>query len=303
MQHPLGGGVRLVSPMARLFYSIFGRTNPRGWADYHCAPERRGTLWVHCHGPAKRGGANLEFVGVPKGLRAAAQQLMFALVAQMRGGRKLQADEDFAAPLSSRQQHFMQIGTLRAAAWSDRHHKGMLRVVDYGEKLQSGFPKRLFAAHFVAHAMGAAAPERKAALCRRSLEIFAGDFMDPAEGIGADDADITELQNRCNVLAYTGLADALCAQGRHNDACGVIVDAIARCPGWARGYRDRLLDSGEPDNPYTRFWRDADVAGIALHGRPAEAPAAVAEAAPAAQGGAGFGNRPKDPFDELLRRG
>jgi len=305
LQHPLNGGVRLVSPMARLFYSVFGRTNPRGWADYHCAPERRGTLWVHCHGPAKRGGANLEFVGVPKELRAAALQLMFALVAQMRGGRKLRADEDFAAPLSSRQQSFMQIGTLRVAAWSDRHHKGMLRVVDYGEPLQSGFPFRLFGSHIVARAMCADTPERKAALCRRSLEIFAGDFTDPGDGIGADggDADLTELQNKCNILAYTGLADALCEQNRHNDACGIIVDAIARCPAWARGYRDRLLTSGEPENQYTRFWRDADIADIVLRRRPAEGAAPAARPAPAARGGAGFGNRPKDPYDELLRRG
>ncbi len=305
MKHPLNGGVRLVSPVARVLYSVFGRTNPRGWADYHCAPERRGTLWVHCHGPSRRGGANLEFVGVPRELRAAALQLMFALVAQMRGGRKLKVDEDFAAPLSSRQQGFMHIGTLRAAAWSDRHHKGMLRVVDYGEPLQSGFPFRLFAAHIVARAMRADAPERKAAMCRRSLEIFAGDFTDSAYGIGADggDADITELQNRCNLLAYTGLADALCEQNRHNDACGIIVDAIARCPAWAKGYRDRMSNSGQPENQYTRFWRDADITDIALRRQPDEAPAGTEPCAPVARGGAGFGNRAPDPYDDLLKRG
>lgn len=305
MQHSLSGGVRLVSPVARVFYSVFGRTNPRGWADYHCARERRGTLWVHCHGPAKRGGANLEFVGVPTELRAAALQLMFALVAQMRSGRKLRADEDFAAPLSSPQQSFMQIGTVRATAWSDRHHAGMLRVVDYGEALQSGFPLRLFASHLAARASRADDPKRKAAMCRRSLEVFAGDFSDPADGIGTDvgDADITELQNRCNVLAYTGLADALCEQNRHNDACGVIVDAIARCPAWARGYRDRLLDADARENQYTRFWRDADIAEIALRRRPTEEPVPAARAAPAPRGGSGFGSRPKDPYDELLRRG
>jgi hypothetical protein len=223
----------------------------------------------------------------------------------MRAGRKLKVDEDFAAPLSSRQQAFMQIGTLRAAAWSDRHHKGMLRVVDYGEPLQSGFPLRLFASHIVARAMRADTPERKAALCRRSLEIFPGDFTDPADGIAADggDADLTELQNKCNLLAYTGLADALCEQNRHNDACGIIVDAIARCPAWAGGYRDRLLNAGEPEDQYTRFWRDADIADIALRHQPAEEPTAVERPTPVARGGAGFGNRPKDPYDELLKRG
>ncbi len=306
MEHSLRGNVRLVSPMARLMYRIFGRGNPRGWADYHCVVERRGTLWVHCHGPARRGGANLEFVGVPVELRAPALQLMFALIAQMRTGRDFRADADFAAPLSSRQQAFMQIGTLRAAAWSDRHHAGMLRVVDYGEPLQSGFPRRLFAAHLVARAALVGTPERRAAMYRRSLDLFAGEFTEPTDRIGADggDADLTELQNRCNILAYTGLADALCEQNRFSDACGIIVDAIARCPSWAEWYRERLLQSEEPETQYTRFWRDTDLNEIALRHQPEATPAPEGKAPTRPRGsGAGFGSRAPDPYDDLLKRG
>lgn len=305
MEHSLKSNMRLVRPTARLMYRIFGRANPRGWADYHFVPERRGTLWVHCHGPAKRGGANLEFVGVPTKLRGTALQLMLALVALMREGRNVRVDEDFAAPLASRRQTVLQIGTLRAAAWSDRDHAGMLRVVDYGEALMSGFPRRLFASHIAARAMLSDAPERKETLCRKSLDVFAGDFTDQGVAIGSDgdDADMAELQNRCNLLAYTGLADALCEQNRHGDACGVIVDAIARCPGWARSYRDYLLDSDAPLNHYTRFWRDADIADIALRRQPAEAPAPASRAAPPRPRTAGFGSRAPDPYEELLRRG
>lgn len=305
MKHPLNRGVRLVSPMARIFYRFFGRSNPRGWADYHCVRERRGTLWVHCHGSARRGGANLEFVGVPPELRGTALQLMFGLVAQMRAGRKLRADEGFAAPLASSRQGFMQIGTLRATAWSDRHHTGMLRVVDYGEPLQSGFPVRLFASHLVARAERVENPERKAAMCRRSIELFAGDFVDAIGGPATDgaDADITELQNKCNVLAYAGLADALCAQNRHNEACGIIVEAIARCPPWARGYRDRLLEAGAPEDQYARFWHDMDIAETVMRYRPADGAAPATQAAPRTQGDGGFGSRAPDPYDDLLRRG
>jgi len=305
VEHSLKGNVRLVRPTARLLYRIFGRENPRGWADYHFVPERRGTLWIHCHGPARRGGANLEFVGVPTELRGAALQLMFALVALMREGRNLRADEDFAAPLASRRQTLLQIGTLRATAWSDPDHAGMLRVVDYGEGLMSGFPGRLFASHIAARAVLSETPERKAKLCRKSLDLFAGDFADAGDGSGSDgdNADLTELQNRCNLLAYTGLADALCEQNRHGDACGVIVDAIARCPGWARSYRERFLGSDVPLNPYTRFWRDADIAEILLRRQPAEAPAPANRAAPPRPRTAGFGTRAPDPYEELLRRG
>ena len=294
MKHPIKSDTRVAGLFPRLLYRIFGRTNPRGWADYHVVPERRGTLWIHCHGPARRGGANLEFVGVPRELRNQALQLMFALVAQMRSGRKFAADEDFAAALSSPRQGLMQICTLRAAAWTDKGHRGMLRVVDYGELLNSGFPRRLFASHVAVRAQRADDPRRKAALCRTSLQIFPGDFVDLATGAGTE---ITELQNRCNLMAYTGLADALCAQGRYGDACGTIADAIARSPGWARDYRDQLLQSGEPENPYVRFWRDADISEIAMRRRPA------AETVLAAPKGAGFGARRKDPFQELLERG
>lgn len=305
MQHSLRGNVRLVRPTTRLLYRIFGRANPRGWADYHCVPERRGTLWLHCHGPSRRSGASLEFVGVPTELRATALQLMFALVALMREGRKFQAEEDFAAPLASPRQTVLQIGTLRAAAWSDRDHSGMLRVVDYGETLMSGFPKRLFASHIAARALLADTPKRKEKLCRKSLEVFAGDFNDAGDPTGSDgdDADLTELQNRCNLLAYTGLADALCEQNRHNDACGVIVDAIARCPSWARGYRERLLNTDAPLNQYNRFWCDANIAEIALRHQPAESPTPVNRAAPPRPRGTGFGSRAPDPYEDLLRRG
>ena len=137
MKHRFGRGVRLVNPLARLFHMIFNRADPRAWAAYHMVPERRGTLWVHCHGLHRRTGANLEFTGVPPELRGEAIELMSALVRTFRTGRQLRADDDFAERLSARGQPFAQLGSLRATGRNDKQHDGMLRValVQFSQQL------------------------------------------------------------------------------------------------------------------------------------------------------------------------
>lgn len=306
MKHRFGPGVRLVSPLARLFHMIFNGGNPRAWAAYHMVPERRGTLWVHCHGLQRRGAANLEFTGVPPELRDEAIELMFALVRIARSRRRLAADDDFAERLTARGQRFAQIGTLRATGRNDRQHTGMLRVVDYGGPLADGFPKRLFAAHIVAKADAAEDPDRKEALYRQALDIFPGDYTEFNEGADIDpaDGDFTEFQNKFNLGAWYGLAELLREQGRATEAFGVLADAIAHCPGWAGAYRNHLLQSGGREDQYFRFWRDVDINDIAMRRR-AAVTASVAPAQPFLPGArpSGFGRRQKDPFAELLKRG
>lgn len=298
MEHPINASTRLVSPLARLFYMIFNGRNPRALAAYHMVPERRGTLWVHCHG-RRRGAANMEFSGVPPELRREAIELMFALVRIARSKRSLGADDDFADRFTARGQKFAEIGTLRATGRNDKQHKGMLRVVDYGRPLTDGFPKRLFAAHLVAKADAAKDPKRREALYRTALNIFPGDYAEVNEGADIDPAnpDLTELQHKCNVGAWFGLAESLRDQNRLNEAVAALPDAMARCSGWARVYRDHLLRSGGKDDRYFRFWRDVDINEIVLRPRPSTSAAAT----PMQSGG--FGSRPKDKYADLLKRG
>ena len=308
MRHPVSGRVRLASHLARLFYRAFGPENPRGWADYHIVAEEQGTFWIHSHGLAPRVGADLEFVGVPPDLRDDALRLLLALAATGDGRSGLQDGADFAAELSSPRQDFLEICSLRASARKDTAHRGIVRVVDFGRSSNSGFPRRLFAAHFTARADYAESPSEKLALLRTALKLFPGDFAGMTEGAGFEPgrSSLTALQNKTNLVAYLGLAQALRDQGRFNEACGYLAEAIARCPGWAQAYRPWVLDSYSNNDAWFRYWRDVDIAGTAIRRRMAAAagtPARVTLRAASASGTADFGAGPGRPPRELRQRG
>jgi len=294
--------------MVRLFYRAFGPENPRGWADYHIVTEKQGTLWIHSHGLGPRAGADLEFVNVPAELREDALRLLLALAALGDGMPKLRAGADLAANLSSSRQDFLEICSLRATARSDVAHRDIVRVVDFGMPLNSRFPRRLFAAHFTARADYAESPSEKVALLRTALKLFPGDFTGMTEGADFEPgrSSLTGLQNKTNLAAYLGLAQALRDQGRFNEACGYLAEAIARCPGWARAYRRCVLDSYGNNDAWFRYWRDVDIAGTAIRRRAAasaDAPTRVRLRAASTDGAAGFDARPADRYRELRQRG
>lgn len=299
MNHPITGDVRLAGRLRRIYCRLFAAEDPRGWADYHIVPERRGTLWLHCHGARRRAGADLEFVAVPPELRDEVVDLMIAILRHARAGRRVAADAHLAGNLISRRQSFTHLATLRSAPWNDKRHRGLLRIVDYDAPAQSGFPRRLLATHVAARAESATDPATAEALYRRSIEVFAGDFGD--EDVGAqfdpEAPDITALQNRSNLAAYVGLARILADAKRLGEASGFLEAAIARCPGWALGYRDHLMQSYRDEDPYLRYWKDANIAEITMRRR------AEARTQPGHASGPGhrpgFGRRPRGVADFL----
>lgn len=308
MRHPVNRRVRLTSPVTRLFYRAFGPENPRGWADYHIVTEAQGTLWIHSHGLAARAGADLEFVNVPPEFRDSALRLLLALAALDSENPGLHGGTDFAVNLSSSPQDFLAIGSLRAAGRGDRDHRGAVRVVDFGKQANSGFPRRLFASHLTARASYAESPSEKLVLLRGALKIFPGDFAGMAEGNGFQPGRscMTGLQNKTNLAAYLGLAQALRDQGRFNEACGYLAEAVARCPGWARAYRPYVLDSYGNNDAWFRYWRDVDIEATAIRRRragPARMPPRVGLPAATAAGTAGFGVHRANPCRESRHRG
>jgi len=294
MEHPIKSNTRVVSPLARLFYLIFNRGDPRALAVYHVVPERRGTLWIHCHGLQRRGASNLEFTGVPPEFRDEAIELMFALVGIARSKRGLAEGGDFADRFTARGQRFAEIGTVRATARTDAQHAGVLRVVDYGKTLADGFPKRLFAAHLVAKADAAKDPKQQEILYRKALDIFPGDFAEMNEGADIDSVspDLTALQHKCNVGAYFGLAEALRTLGKGSEAVTISGEAIARAPGWAEVCRNRILQSGGPEDRYFRYWQGVDIIDVAMRQRSAAPSSGPARPSAAVAGASnGFGSR------------
>lgn len=300
MDHPITSKTRLTGPIGRLYRKLLKPDDPRGWADYHMVPDRRGTLWIHCHGLQRRLGGDLEFVGVPPELRAVALDLMFAVIRHLKGGRRAVADMPLGVRLVSKTQSFAHLATLRAAPRADKRHQGSLRILDYDETIQSGFPRRLFGTHLAAQAEAAEDPKRKEKLYRLAIEIFPGDFGGD-EGVEFDPAapDLTVQQNRSNLTAYMGLAEILRAQRRMGEAAGFLEAAIARCPGWAMTHRAHLLQDYRPDDPYLRYWNDANIGEIALRRQAEEKRAATAPSAPGAARRPGFGRRPRGVADFL----
>lgn len=291
MQHPINRKVRLAGPIKRTYCRFFKPSSPLGWADYHVVEERHGTLWVHCHGLKRLKGYDLEFVGVPRNLRQEATRLLMGIIRMQRGGGQFVPDSDFAGRYSASRQSFSQIGTLRMSSRNDSDHAATLRIVDYGQPLLSGFPVRLFAAHLAARGQAQTDPRKAEKLFRRSIELFPGEMAQAADAAEYDpaDGDITALQVKSNLGARLGLALALRAQDRVADARKTAIETIARCYDWARLYRDYFVRTDAKDDAYRRFWRDADLLGIATSWHP---PAAAAPAANAGPGGnAGFGGR------------
>ena len=291
MQHPINGKVRLAGPVKRNYCRFLAPSNPLGWADYHIVEERRGTLWVHCHGLKRRKGFELEFVGVPATLRQEAIRLMMGIIRMLRGDGKFAPDTDFGGRFSASRQSFFQVGTFRMSPRSDNDHEHTLRIVDYGGPMQSGFPARLFAAHLVARGQTQTDAKKAEKLFRRAIELYPGEVAQAADTADYDpaDGDITGLQIKSNLGGYLGLALALRAQNRTPDACAATADAIARCSDWARLYRDHFVRTDDRNDAYMQFWRDLDVLEVAAGRQPGMAAPPVADL-PGRKSG-GFGER------------
>ncbi len=276
MKHPVNSKTRLRGGISRFFTRMFNSGDPRGWGDYHIVPESGGTLWVHAHGLDNYGLLDMEFADVPGDLRGAAVDLMLALVRHGKTGQHLEVDGDFAGALSADEPDFLQVGMLRDTNHGDAEHRGLVRVVDRGEPMGSGFPARLFASHLVARAEEVSGAKKREAMCRRALEIFPGE---PASAdLRVDDSgggwDMTELQQTSNLAARIGLAEALLDRDKREE-CLQVLEQHRLLPGLGtpvpargRGRRQRL--------PYPVLGRcryRCDLrAPPAGHGQPARSP-------------------------------
>jgi len=271
MHHPVTDDIRLVGTLKRLHLRYFKRDDPHGWADYHCVEQANGRYWIHTHGPRRSKAPDLEFVDVPHDMRGHAHQLMFALIEYLRITGAVAAGGDIEGTFSVPGQTFRQMATLRPAGHGDKRHGNILRIVDWDRPMDSGFPARLFSAHVAAWAELADSPTQKEAMCRRSLAIFPGYFLEMAAGANFDPRkpEMTDLQQRANLSAYLSLADALFAQGRTAEAVGYLEEAIARCPGWGQTQRAYLVAKYRRKDDFMNFWREADIAEICSRRRPA----------------------------------
>ena len=271
MHHPITPETRLAGTATRLYRRYFQPDDPHGWADYHCVEEPDGRFWIHTHGLRRWRLPELEFTGVPHDMRGHAHQLMFAIIEELKPAVATRAVGDIEGVFAAPGQNFRQMATLRPALREDTRHRNILRIVDWDRPVESGFPARLFASHIAAWAELADDPAQKEAMCRRALAIFPGYFLEMTAGADIDPhkTDMSDLQHRANLSAYLSLAGALFAQGRADEGIGYLEEAIARCPGWGQVHRAWLTGKYRRKDAFMNFWRDADIAEICAHRRPA----------------------------------
>lgn len=240
------------------YYRIAAPRHPRGWLEFHAVSEEGDPplCWVHCHGMERWDLPDLEIVDVPDDLTGYAHGIIFVLVDYMKNQKPVLADETIAgAWVDDAEQAVYHCGTMRRAPARDGH-VGLLRIVDEGEPLESGFPCRLFAAHMSALAFQMRNPRRQEEVFRRIIAFW------PGQAAEAGDISFTYGRNPNNYVAWLGLGDALCDQGRFDEGIEALREAVARCPGWAADFVKYLREEEDTDDlsddPRFRFWSEVE---------------------------------------------
>ncbi len=239
----------------RLVYRVLAPGHPRGHVDVHAVRETSTaeTLWIHTHGMSRWGHKDVELVCVPDELRGYAHGVLFEVIGYMHGHRPIHPDEHFAGALVSERQAILHRGTARLVPRDDDPpHDEMLRIVDYQQPAESGFPRRLLATHVCSLAEQTRSALKREAMYRQALAIFPG---------GEDDPDDDLHANPNNWAAWEGLGSALFDQGRETEGTACLKHAVAASRAWARNYagfvREQVESGAVPrddSDPRYRFW-------------------------------------------------
>ena len=240
--------------LIRLLYRVIAPGHPRGHVQFHAVfEEPGGTLWVHTHGMSRWGLHEVEFVGVPYGLRGYAHGLLFDLIGYMRAQKPILPDEHVGGLFVAEDQPVFHLTTSRLVSRPhDPQHASVLRFVDHQTDVNSGFPARLFAAHLSALASSERSPTKRESMFRTALALFP-----PADEPEGEEP----RENANNWVALEGLGNALCDLGRTEEGLASLARAVQVSPRASRCLADHYraaIASGElppPDaDPRSQFW-------------------------------------------------
>ncbi len=249
--------------LVRTLYRVIAPRHPRGWTDLHavieedCDPK---TLWIHTHGMERWSLANFEIVGVPYDLGGYAHGILFDLMGYAKTEKPVGANESFGGMLVDRNQRLTELATFRLMRRDEPGHEEFHRVVDLDEPLESGFPRRLFAAHMIAMADTIRNAERRQALFLRTIQIYPG-----SRGAEVPDDEFDRRSNANNFVGWEGVSDSLIEQGRINEGLECLKQAIIRCPNWARSFSKMYREEIAPQHPdlasdaRAEFWVTLDL--------------------------------------------
>jgi hypothetical protein len=225
-----------------------------------------GTLWIHTHGMERWELPNIEIVGVPRELGGYAHGILMHVTGYMRTQRPIRADENLGGKFVFDEQVVIQTATLRQAPRSDADHAGTLRIIDYAEAAEAGFPRKLVASYLIATADSSKNPVKKTDVLRLAISVFPGNSSTPST------APEHEGPNNPNgYFAWENLGTTLCEIGKVGEGVRCLEEAVARWPSGARSFsrhvRDLLVRGEVPPpekSPLTRFWTGVDVDAVCL---------------------------------------
>lgn len=249
---------KLHGALLRLLYKVVSPTHPRGWLDFHCVIENENTNWIHCHGMTRWKLHNLEIVGVPNDLRGYAHGIMFDIAGYMKQQRPIAPDESFGGLLVDEKQIVPHQCTLRLVQQDEEPvDKQFLRIVDHNEPKESGFPRKLFAAHLLALAETRSYRSKRVEMLRRSVEIY------PGEANAGPDDENAAAQNPGNFFSWYSLGDALCDAGQTEEGLKRLRESVVRWPFGARKNAKVIVDAiaqgrlpPAEEDPRSRFWTE-----------------------------------------------
>lgn len=202
---------------------------------------------------ASTGGRELEIVQIPGDLVSHTERLL-QLVAARVAQEKPERDGATAGGMLLRDtQPAIHVMTLRLVSRSiEPGSDELFRIVDYGEGVASGFPRRLVATHVALLAADELSLRKREAMLRQSIALFPGE-----EAADSGQTEFDRGENLNNYLGWFELGDTLIDRGKREEGFRALANAAARCPAWARDFASHVGErlSAGGDDPRFEFWR------------------------------------------------
>ena len=250
-------------------YRIIAPGHPRGMIDVK-TEEMGDKIRVFTDGMKKLGLSDVEILGIPNVYELAgyAHGIIYAVIGYMKdaekNGKSLKDGETFGGMWEHNEQMAFHLCSIRKSSSISKDANEIIQIVDIDEPLNSGFPKKLFAAHLCANAYLTKDFTKAEFLYRKAIELY------PAQKEYAyiDQEKFSAGNNYNNFAAWHGLADCLYAQNKIVQAMEAYMEAVIRCPQWAADFaafvKNEMLEPkpNSVDRKRWEFFANLDIKGV-----------------------------------------
>lgn len=244
--------------LLKIFWRIFSPGHPRGYIDVF-AEETDIGYRAYTKGMKRFDLPDIEIVNIPieYDLAGYGHGILFSFIGYMMRAKKqnkyIRNGENAGGMFVHDEQTTLHACTIRSSPKISEDGNRVFRIVDIGESLESGFPKKLFAAHLIALASKMKDPKEAETLYRKAIAIYPG----TRSYTYLEKTDFVLSNNYNNYDAWRGLGDCLGEQNRHDEALNAYKEAVVRCPQWAEEFTAILVDEMSdsiPESDERKIW-------------------------------------------------